>query len=81
MFVTPFFSKFEYLQTQLTETVSVQNNDDIDNTSREREKYWQVQLCMLSLGLNNLNEWCALTEKVIRNDIFIDILDILFSLI
>ena len=81
MFVTPFFSKFEYLQAQLTETVSVQNNDDIDNTLREREKYWQVQLCMLSLGLNNLNEWCALTEKFIRNDIFIDILDILFSLI
>ena len=44
-------SKFEYLQVQLIEKVSVQND------LWEREKYWQLQLLALSHGLNNPNEW------------------------
>ena len=35
-------SKFEYLQAQLTEKASVQNDDDIDKVLWEREKYWQA---------------------------------------
>ena len=34
-------SKFEYLQVQLIEKVSVQNADDIDKVLWERKKYWQ----------------------------------------
>ena len=49
-------SKFEYLQVQLTEKVSAQNDDDIDKVLWERKKYWQAQLFTLSLGLNNPNE-------------------------
>ena len=37
-------SKFVYLQVQLIENVSVQNDDDIDKVLWEREKYWQAQL-------------------------------------
>ena len=44
-------SKFDYyLQVQLIEKVSVQNDDDIDKVLWEREKYWQVQLFNLSHG-------------------------------
>ena len=50
-----FTSKFGYLQVQLIEKVSVQNDDDIDNILWEREKYWQVPLFTLSHGLNNRN--------------------------
>ena len=49
-------SKFEYLQVQLIEKFSVENNDDIDKVLWEREKYWQAQLFTLSHGLNNPNE-------------------------
>ena len=55
--------KFEHLQVQLTEKVSVQNDDDIGNILLEREKYWQAQLFTLSHGLNNPNEWCALNRR------------------
>ena len=55
-------SKFEYLQLQLIEKISVQNDDDIDKVLREREKYWQAQLFMLSHRLNNPNEWYALNR-------------------
>ena len=59
-------SKFEYLQVQLTENISVQNDDDIDKVFREREKYCQVQLFTLSHGLNNPNEWYALNRRGYR---------------
>ena len=49
-------SKFRYLQVQLIEKVSVENDDDIDKVLWEREKYWQAQLFMLSHGLSNPNE-------------------------
>ena len=39
-------SKFRYLQVQLIEKVSVENDDDIDKILWEREKYWQAQLFM-----------------------------------
>ena len=71
-------SKFEYLQVQLIEKVSVQNDDDIDKVLREREKYWQAQLFTLGHGLNNPNECMLWTEEVIENNTFIDLL---FSLI
>ena len=58
--------KFEHLQVQLTEKVSVQNDDDIGNILWEREKYWQAQLFTLSHGLNNPNEWCALNRRGYR---------------
>ena len=35
-------SKFKYLQVQLIEKVSVQNDEDIDKVLWEREKYWQA---------------------------------------
>ena len=50
-------SKFEYLQVQLIQKVSIENDDNIDKVLWEREKYWQMQLFMLSHGLNNPNEW------------------------
>ena len=59
-------SKFEYLQVQLIEKVSVQNNDDIDKVLWQREKYWQGQLLTLSHGLNNPNEWYALNKRGYR---------------
>ena len=48
-------SKFEYLQLQLIEKVYPQYDGDIDKVLWERGKYWQVQLFMLSHGLNNPN--------------------------
>ena len=48
-------SKFEYLQVQFREKVSIQNDGNTDNILWEREKYWQVQLFTLSHGLNNRN--------------------------
>ena len=59
-------SKFEYLQVQLIEKVSVQNDDDIDKVLWEREKYWQAQLFMLSHRLNNANGWYALNRRGYR---------------
>ena len=59
-------SKCEYLQVQLIEKVSVQNDDDIDKVLWEREKYWQAQLFTLSHGLNNPNEWYALNRRGYR---------------
>ena len=55
--------KFEYLQVQLIEKVSVQNDDNIDKVLWEREKYWQAQLFTLSHGLNNPNEQYALNRR------------------
>ena len=49
-------SKFEYLQEQLIEKVSVLNDDNIDKVLWEREKYWPAPLFTLSHGLNNPNE-------------------------
>ena len=59
--------KFEYLQVQLIENVSVQNDDDIDKVLWEREKYWQEQLFTLSHGLNNPIEWYTLNRRGYRN--------------
>ena len=59
-------SKFEYLQIQLIEKVSVQNDDDDDKVLWEREKYWQAQLFTLSHGINNPNEWYALNRRGYR---------------
>ena len=56
-------SKSEYLQVQVIEKVSVQNDDDIDKVLWERENYWQAQLFRLSYGLNNPNEWYALKRR------------------
>ena len=56
-------SKFEYLQVQLIEKVYLQYDGDIDKVLWERGKYWQVQLFMLSHGLNNPNEWYALNRS------------------
>ena len=56
-------SNFEYLQVQLIEKVSVQNDDDIDKVLWKREKHRQAQLFTLSQGLNNLNEWYALNRR------------------
>ena len=58
-------SKFEYLQVQLIEKVSVQNNDNIGKVFWEREKYWQAQSFASSRGLNNPNEWYALDRRYI----------------
>ena len=55
-------SKFDYLQVQLIENVSVQNDDDIGKVLWERKDYWQVQLFTLSYGLNNPNECYALNR-------------------
>ena len=59
-------SKFEYLQVQLIEEVSVQNDDNVAKVLWEREKYWQAQLFTLSHKLNNPNEWYALNRKGYR---------------
>ena len=52
-------NKFEYLQIQLIEQVSVNNTKNIDKMLWEREKYWQAQLFTLTHGLNCPNEWYA----------------------
>ena len=62
----PSASKFQYLQVQLIENVSVQNDDDTDKVLWGREKYWQAQLVTLSHGLNNPNEWYALNKRGYR---------------
>ena len=62
-FFCSYVHKFEYLQVQLTERVSVQNNDNIDKVFWEREKFWQAQLFKLSHRLNDPNEWCTLNSK------------------
>ena len=49
-------NKFEYLQIQLIEQVSVNNSKNIDKMLWEREKNWQVQLFTLTHGLNSPNE-------------------------
>ena len=59
-------SKFEYLQVQLIDKVSVQNDDDIGKILWERGKYWQAQLFTLSHRLNNPNEWYALNRRGYR---------------
>ena len=60
-------SKFEYLQVQLIEKFSAQNDDDIDIVLWKKEKYWQAQLFTLSHWLNNPNEWYALNRRGCRN--------------
>ena len=64
-------SKFDYLQVQLIENVSVQNDDDIGKVLWERKDYWQVQLFTLSYGLNNPNEWYALNRRGYRKQCFL----------
>ena len=59
-------SKFEYLQVQLIEKVSLQNDDDIDKVLWEREKYWQFQLFKIRHWLNNPNEWYGLNRRGYR---------------
>ena len=59
-------SKFEYLQVQLIEKVSVQNNDDIDIVLWERKNYWQAQLFTLNHELNNPEEWYVLNRRGYR---------------
>ena len=55
-------SEFEYLQVQLIEKSSLQNDDDIDKILWEKEKYCQAQLFTLSHNLSNPNEWYALNK-------------------
>ena len=59
-------NKFEYLQIQLTEQVSVNNSKNIDKMLWEREKYWQAQLFTLTHGLNSPNEWYAQNRRGYR---------------
>ena len=59
-------SKFVYLQVQLIEKVSLQNDDDIDKILWEKEKYCQAQLFTLSHNLNNPNEWYAPNRRGYR---------------
>ena len=59
-------SKLEYLQLQLIEKVSVQNDDDSNKVLWGREKYWQAQIFTLSIGLNNPYEWYALNRRGYR---------------
>ena len=56
-------SKFEYLQVQSIEIVSVENDDDIAKVLWQREKYWQAQLLTFTYGLNNPNEFYALKRR------------------
>ena len=58
--------KFEYLQIQLVEQVSVNNSKNIDKMLWEREKYWQAQLFTLTHGLNSPNEWYAKNRRGYR---------------
>ena len=62
--------KLEYLQVQLTEKVSVQNDDDIDKVLREKRKILASALFKLSHGLNNRNEWYALNRRDYRKKYF-----------
>ena len=65
-------SKFEYLQVQLFEKVSVKNDDGIDNFLWERKKkYWQVQLFTLNRGLINPNERYDLDRRGYRKLYFL----------
>ena len=65
-------SKFEYLQVQLFEKVSVKNDDGIDKFLWEREKkYWQVQLFTLNRGLINPNERYDLNRRGYRKLYFL----------
>ena len=59
-------NKFEYLQIQLIEQVSVNNCKNIDKMLWEREKYWQAQLFTLTRGLNSPNEWYAQNRRGYR---------------
>ena len=59
-------NKFEYLQIQLIEQVSVNNSKNIDKMLWEREKYWQAQLFTLTHGLNSPNEWYAQNRRGYR---------------
>ena len=59
-------NKFEYLQIQLIEQVSVNNSKNIDKMLCEREKYWQAQLFTLTHGFNSPNEWYTQNRKVYR---------------
>ena len=59
-------SKFQYLQVQLLEKVSVQNDEDVDKVLWQRKKYWQAQLLTLSLELNNPNKWFAINRRGYR---------------
>ena len=59
-------NKFEYLQIQLIEQVSVSNSKNIDKMLCEREKYWQAQLFTLKHGLNSPNEWYAKSKRGYR---------------
>ena len=59
-------NKFEYLQIQLKEQVSVNNSKNIDKMLWEREKYWQAQLFTLTHGLNSPNEWYAQNRRGYR---------------
>ena len=52
-------NKFEYLQIQLIEQVSVTYSKNIYKMLWEREKYWHAQLLTLTHGLNSPNEWYA----------------------
>ena len=61
-----FASKFQYLQVQLIENVSVQNDEEIDKVLWEREKCWQAHLFTLSHVLNYPNEWHALNRRGYR---------------
>ena len=58
--------KFEYLQIQLIEQVSVNNRKNIDKMLWEREKYGQAQLFTLTHELNSPNEWYAQNRRVYR---------------
>ena len=62
--------KFEFLQVQLTEKVSVQNEDNVDKVLWEREKCWRAQLFTLNHGLNNPNKWYALNRRGYRKQYF-----------
>ena len=55
--------KFDYLQVQLVEGVSVQNDDNTDKVFWEREKYWQAQLFSLRHGLNDPSKGFALNRR------------------
>ena len=52
-------NRFEYLQIQLIEHVSINNSKNIDKMLWERGKHWQAQLFTLTHILNSPNEWYA----------------------
>ena len=59
-------NKFEYLQIQHIEQVSVNNSKNTDKMLWEREKHWQAQLFTLTHGLNSPNEWYAQNRRGYR---------------